>query len=75
MNLGTVVVGKTRRNQFASGEQLTADWIEYSFLWNPRGDWYLNPSGSSTRSGVAVIFTNQPPYELLNLEGMIRCPR
>lgn len=58
LDLGAVLVGKTKGTQFASGEQPTADWIEFSCPWNPRGDGYLSPRGSSTGTGVAVAAYN-----------------
>lgn len=54
LDLGAVILGKTKCTQFGSGEQPTADWIETHCPWNPRGDGYLSPRGSSTGSGVAV---------------------
>lgn len=54
LELGAIVVGKVKCTQFASCEQPTADWIETLCPWNPRGDGFLNPRGSSTGSGVAV---------------------
>lgn len=54
LDLGAVIVGKTKCTQFGSGEQPTADWIETHCPWNPRGDGYLSPRGSSTGSGVAI---------------------
>lgn len=54
LELGAVIVGKAKCTQFACGEQPTADWIETLCPWNPRGDGYLSPRGSSTGSGVAV---------------------
>jgi hypothetical protein len=30
------VVGKTRTNQFASGDQPTADWVDYQCPYNSR---------------------------------------
>ncbi|KAI1086009.1 amidase signature domain-containing protein [Rostrohypoxylon terebratum] len=54
LDMGVEIVGKVKGTQFASGEQPTADWIEYSCPWNPRGDGYLSPRGSSTGSGVAI---------------------
>jgi Asp-tRNA(Asn)/Glu-tRNA(Gln) amidotransferase A subunit family amidase len=54
LDLGAVIVGKTKCTQFGSSEQPTADWIETHCPWNPRGDGYLSPRGSSTGSGVAI---------------------
>lgn len=54
IDLGAVVIGKTKCTQFASSDQPTADWIDYHCPWNPRGDLYLSPRGSSTGTCVAV---------------------
>ncbi|KAB8356385.1 hypothetical protein FH972_023968 [Carpinus fangiana] len=53
IDAGAVVVGKTRTAQFASGER-TRDWVDYSCPFNPRGDGYLEPDGSSTGSAAAI---------------------
>ncbi|KAK0624307.1 hypothetical protein B0T14DRAFT_427543, partial [Immersiella caudata] len=31
-----------------------ADWVDYHAPWNPRGDGYLSPRGSSTGTCVAL---------------------
>ncbi|KAL7919160.1 amidase signature domain-containing protein [Trichoderma austrokoningii] len=54
LSMGAVLVGKTKTATFADGDVLTADWVEQSYPWNPRGDGYLIPSGSSTGSAVAI---------------------
>ncbi|OMP84319.1 Amidase 1 [Diplodia seriata] len=54
LDLGAVLVGKTGLAQFANGDQPTADWVDLHCPFNPRGDGYQDPSGSSTGSGVAV---------------------
>ena len=54
IEMGAVPVGKTKCTQFGSSEQPTADWVEYFCPWNPRGDGYLSPRGSSTGTAVAV---------------------
>ncbi|KAK1244005.1 hypothetical protein MKX08_002143 [Trichoderma sp. CBMAI-0020] len=54
LSMGAVLVGKTKTATFADGDVLTADWVETSYPWNPRGDGYLIPSGSSTGSAVAI---------------------
>ncbi|KAK4178917.1 amidase signature domain-containing protein [Triangularia setosa] len=51
---GAIIIGKTKCTQFASSDQPTADWVEYHCPWNPRGDGYLSPRGSSTGTCVAV---------------------
>ncbi|GAB1312459.1 hypothetical protein MFIFM68171_02669 [Madurella fahalii] len=54
LKLGAVVIGKTKCTQFASSDQPTADWIDFHCPWNPRGDGYLSPRGSSTGTCVAL---------------------
>lgn len=54
VSLGAVVLGKTKCTQFASSDQPTADWVDYHCPWNPRGDGYLTPRGSSTGTSVAL---------------------
>ncbi|KAK4195511.1 glutamyl-tRNA amidotransferase [Triangularia verruculosa] len=54
VGLGAIIIGKTKCTQFASSDQPTADWIDYTCPWNPRGDGYLSPRGSSTGTCVAV---------------------
>lgn len=51
---GAVIIGKSKCTQFASSDQPTADWIDYHCCWNPRGDGYLSPRGSSTGTCVAL---------------------
>lgn len=53
LEAGAVVVGKTKTVQFASGEN-ARDWIDFSPPFNPRGDGYQEPGGSSTGSATAV---------------------
>lgn len=54
LELGAQVIGKTKCTQFASSDQPTADWMDYHCPWNPRGDGYISPRGSSTGPSVAV---------------------
>ncbi|KAJ8131951.1 hypothetical protein O1611_g1673 [Lasiodiplodia mahajangana] len=54
IELGAVFIGKTKCTQFASSDQPTADWVDYHCPWNPRGDGYLSPLGSSTGTCVAL---------------------
>ncbi|KAL3477065.1 amidase signature domain-containing protein [Aspergillus californicus] len=53
IDAGAVIVGKTKTAQFASGEY-APDWVDYSCPFNPRGDGYMDPGGSSTGSAVAI---------------------
>ncbi|CZS98366.1 related to D-mandelate dehydrogenase [Rhynchosporium agropyri] len=50
---GGVVVGKTKTSQFASGEY-ACDWVDYLCPFNPRGDGYLDPDGSSNGSAAGL---------------------
>jgi Asp-tRNA(Asn)/Glu-tRNA(Gln) amidotransferase A subunit family amidase len=54
LDLGAIVVGKTRTTQFADTEWATADWVDYHAPFNPRADGYQSPSGSSAGSGAAM---------------------
>ncbi|KAI8623965.1 amidase signature domain-containing protein [Xylariaceae sp. FL1651] len=54
IDLGAVIIGKTKCTQFASSDQPTADWVDYRCSWNPGGDGYLSPRGSSTGTCVAL---------------------
>ncbi|KAK6543159.1 hypothetical protein TWF694_007075 [Orbilia ellipsospora] len=53
IDLGAVVIGKTKTTQFATGET-ARDWIEFQCPFNPRGCGFFDPAGSSTGSAVAV---------------------
>ncbi|KAK3367807.1 amidase signature domain-containing protein [Podospora didyma] len=50
---GAVIVDKTKTAQFASGEH-ARDWVDCLCPFNPRGDGYVEPGGSSTGSAVSV---------------------
>ncbi|MCJ1461355.1 hypothetical protein MMC28_011737 [Mycoblastus sanguinarius] len=54
IDLGAVIVGKTKMSAFASAEEPTDQWIDYHCPWNPRGDTYQSPSGS-TNGGAASL--------------------
>ncbi|KXH52114.1 hypothetical protein CNYM01_00445 [Colletotrichum nymphaeae SA-01] len=54
IDLGAVLVGKMGTVQFANGDRPTADWVDLHAPFNPRGDGYQDPSGSSTGPGVGV---------------------
>lgn len=49
IDLGAIIVGKTLMNPFAN-----QGWAEQLEPFNPRGDGYRDPSGSSTGSGAAI---------------------
>ncbi|KAF9890488.1 hypothetical protein FE257_005893 [Aspergillus nanangensis] len=61
-DLGAVLVGKTGTVQFANGDRPTADWVDFHCPFNPRGDGYQAPGGSSSGSGAAI-----GSYEWLDL--------
>lgn len=54
INMGAVVIGKTKTTQFALGERPTADYIDQLARFNPRGDGYQHPQGSSAGSGAGL---------------------
>jgi hypothetical protein len=62
LDQGAVLVGKTGTVQFANGDRVTADWVDVHCPFNPRGDGYQDPSGSSSGSGAAI-----GAYEWLDL--------
>ncbi|KAI3324413.1 amidase signature enzyme [Xylariaceae sp. AK1471] len=75
IDLGAIVVGKTKTTQFALGEEPTADWVDEFCPLNPRGDGYQTTEGSSAGSGAATA-----AYEWLDLTlgtdttGSVRLP-
>ncbi|KAI9154671.1 Scytalone dehydratase-like protein Arp1 [Paramyrothecium foliicola] len=62
IDLGAVLVGKMGTVQFANGDRVTADWVDLHAPFNPRGDGYQDPSGSSTGPGAGI-----GAYEWLDL--------
>ncbi|VUC28246.1 unnamed protein product [Clonostachys rosea] len=54
IDLGAVVVGKSKTTFFALGEYPTADYVDQLAPFNPRGDGYQNPQGSSSGTGAGV---------------------
>lgn len=75
IDAGAVVVGLQLPTQFANGDQVTADWVDYHQAFNPRGDGYQVTSGSTTGGAVSIA-----SYEWLDLAigsdtgGSIRFP-
>lgn len=53
LDLGAVVVGKTRTSQFGNGEAPTADWVDGPAPFNARGEGYQDASSSSAGAGSA----------------------
>lgn len=54
VDLGAVLVGKTKMCSFASSEEATDQWIDFHAPFNPRGDGYQTPSGSTTGGGTSL---------------------
>jgi Asp-tRNA(Asn)/Glu-tRNA(Gln) amidotransferase A subunit family amidase len=50
---GALLVGKTHLSSFAWKEEPT-ECIDYQAPFNPRGDGYQSPAGSSSGSGAAI---------------------
>lgn len=51
---GAVIVGKTKLSAFAGSEIPPNQCIDYFPPWNPRGDGYQGPSGSSSGAAASV---------------------
>jgi hypothetical protein len=51
---GVVIVGKTKLGAYAGSEVPPEKCIDYFPPWNPRGDGYQGPSGSSSGAGSSV---------------------
>lgn len=54
IHLGAVVVGKTKMSAFAGSEEATDQWIDFHAPFNPRGDGYQTPSGSTSGGGCSL---------------------
>lgn len=54
IELGAVVVGKSKTSAFLSSEEPTDQWIDFHAPFNPRGDGYQTPAGS-TNGGAAAL--------------------
>jgi hypothetical protein len=53
LDLGAVMVGKTKTSQFAHGAN-PWEFIDNKYPWNPRGDGYLTAASSSSGSACAI---------------------
>ncbi|KAH8590218.1 amidase signature domain-containing protein [Bisporella sp. PMI_857] len=51
---GAIIIGKTKTVEFAANQEVVADWVDYSYPFNPRGDFYIGATGSSTGSAAAL---------------------
>lgn len=54
IDLGAIIIGKTKTAQFANSDRVTADWVDYHGAFNPRGDGYQDPGVSSAGAGAAT---------------------
>ena len=54
IDLGAIIVGKTKMVSFASSEEPTDQWIDFHCPTNPRGDRYQSLSGSSAGAAAAL---------------------
>lgn len=54
IDLGAVIVDKTKMTSFASLEEPTHQWIDFHCPVIPRGDRYQSPSSSSPRAGTSL---------------------
>ncbi|PVH71861.1 putative amidase [Cadophora sp. DSE1049] len=54
INLGAVIVGKTKLCAFASSEEATDQWIDFHPPFNPRADGYQSPSGSTSGGATSL---------------------
>lgn len=50
IDMGAVIVGKTKSSQFDSGRE----WVDIDAPWNPRGDGYQDPSWSAAGAGAGM---------------------
>ena len=70
--LGAVIVGKTKLCAFASAQEPTDQWIDYHCPFNPRGDFYQSPSGSTTGGGASLAGYPWLDYSI-GTDSMFRC--
>lgn len=54
MEMGAIIVGKTRMSSFAVGESPTDQWIDFHCPFNPRGDEYQGPDASSSGAAASL---------------------
>ncbi|KAI8715835.1 hypothetical protein NCS52_01092100 [Fusarium sp. LHS14.1] len=75
IDLGAVFVGKTIMCSFASSEEATDQWIDFHAPFNPRGDGYQSPSGSTTGGATGLAAYDWLDYSIgTDTTGSIRWP-
>ncbi|THZ54669.1 amidase signature enzyme, partial [Aureobasidium pullulans] len=75
IELGAIIVGKTKMSAFASAEEPTDQWVDYHCPFNPRGDKYQTPSCSSTGAGASLAGYDWLDHSIgSDTSGSIRLP-
>ncbi|KAK3344483.1 amidase-like protein [Lasiosphaeria hispida] len=54
IDLGGVIVGKTKTVEFGGSQEVTGDWSDYFYPLNARGDGYIAATGSSIGSASSL---------------------
>lgn len=54
IKLGAIIVGKSKMSAFESAEEPTDQWVDFHAPFNPRGDGYQTPAGSSNGAAAAL---------------------
>lgn len=54
LDLGAVIVGKTKTVEFGGSQEVIGDWSDYFYPLNARGDGYIAATGSSTGSASSL---------------------
>ena len=54
IDLGAIVVGKTKTTQFGDPDPSTSNWVDVHPPFTPRADGYQSPGASSAGSGAAM---------------------
>lgn len=54
VKLGAIIVGKSKMSAFASAEEPTDQCVDFHAPFNPRGDGYQTPAGSSNGAAAAL---------------------
>lgn len=54
IKLGAIIIGKSKMSAFASAEEPTDQWVDFHAPFNPRGDGYQTPAGSSNGAAAAL---------------------
>ena len=54
IELGAIIVGKSKMCSFAAGQDPTDQWIDFHSPFNPRGDSYQKPGSSSSGAAASL---------------------